>query len=105
MGSTLAVLAKNPLAFNQALAVIGSYSLLRRNSREHTLSMHRLVQAVLFDAMSTEEREQWCKKWEWHYDLRITINGVKVYVETRLFPESFSSRKEPIIYVVQIKPV
>src|SRR5262245_11177269 len=51
-----------------------------------------------------EQREPWRKKWEWHYDLRPTINGVKVYVETRLFPESFSSREEPIIYVVQIKP-
>ena len=51
-----------------------------------------------------EEREPWRNQWEWHYDLRPTINGVKVYVETRLFPESFSSRKEPIIYVVQIKP-
>ena len=51
-----------------------------------------------------EEREQWRQEWEWDYDLRPTINGVKVYVETRLFPESFSSRQEPIVYVVQIKP-
>jgi hypothetical protein len=52
-----------------------------------------------------EQREPWRKDWEWHYDLRPTINGVRVYVETRLFPESFSSSKEPIVYVVQIKPV
>ncbi|MCI0463000.1 MAG: hypothetical protein L0Z62_39135 [Gemmataceae bacterium] len=52
-----------------------------------------------------EERDPWREQWEWHYDLRLTVNGVKVYVETRLFPESFSSRQEPIIYVVQIKPV
>lgn len=51
-----------------------------------------------------EEREQWRTQWEWHYDLRPTINGVRVYVETRLFPESFSSCEEPIIHVVQIKP-
>jgi hypothetical protein len=51
-----------------------------------------------------EEREHWRKQWEWHYDLRPTINGVKLYVETRLFPESFSSREEPIVYVVQVKP-
>jgi hypothetical protein len=51
-----------------------------------------------------EEREQWRERWEWHYDLRPTINGVKLYVETRLYPESFSSRDEPIIYIVQIKP-
>lgn len=51
-----------------------------------------------------EERERWCKHWEWHYDLRPTINGIKLYVETRLDPESFSSHKEPVIRVVQIKP-
>jgi hypothetical protein len=51
-----------------------------------------------------EDRETWRTHWEWHYDLRPTINGVKVYVETRLFPESFTSHQEPSIRVVQIKP-
>jgi hypothetical protein len=51
-----------------------------------------------------EEREPWRNHWEWHYDLRPTINGVKLYVETRLYPESFSSRQDPMIRVVQIKP-
>lgn len=51
-----------------------------------------------------EEREPWRKAWEWHYDLRPTINGVKLYIETRLYPESFSSHEEPEIRVVQIKP-
>lgn len=51
-----------------------------------------------------EEREPWREHWEWHFDLRPTIHGIKLYVETRLFPESFSSRDEPIIHVVQIKP-
>ena len=31
-----------------------------------------------------ENREPWRDQWEWHYDLRPTINGIKVYVETRL---------------------
>ncbi|MBL8793511.1 MAG: hypothetical protein JNM56_06385 [Planctomycetia bacterium] len=51
-----------------------------------------------------EQREQWRALWEWHYDLRPTIRGLRVYVETRLFPEAFGSRQEPMIYVVQIKP-
>jgi len=51
-----------------------------------------------------EKREPWRNRWEWHYDLRPTISGVKLYVETRLYPESFSSRDEPKIQVVQIKP-
>ena len=54
-----------------------------------------------------EEREGRCEKWEWHYDLRLTIKGVKIYVETRLYPESFVGLKDkdPTILVVQIKPV
>ncbi len=51
-----------------------------------------------------EEREPWRYHWEWHYDLRPTIHGMKLYIETRLYPESFSSRHDPIIQVVQIKP-
>ena len=47
-----------------------------------------------------EEREPWREDWEWHYDLRPTINGVKLYVETRLYPESFSRQMEPVIQVV-----
>jgi hypothetical protein len=53
-----------------------------------------------------KETRNWepCNRWEYHYDLRPTINGVKVYVETRLYPESFSSREEPEIHIVHIKP-
>ena len=51
-----------------------------------------------------EDREPWLRDWEWHYDLRPTINGVKLYVETRLYPESFCSHKDPMVQVVQIKP-
>ena len=49
-----------------------------------------------------EDRERWRNIWEYHYDLRPTINGVKVYVETRLSPEDFSSRDDPVIIVVNI---
>jgi hypothetical protein len=51
-----------------------------------------------------EEREPWRNEWEYHYDLRPIINGVKVYVETRLHPESLFSDLEPTIQIVQIKP-
>jgi tetratricopeptide (TPR) repeat protein/transcriptional regulator with XRE-family HTH domain len=59
LGPLLSTLATDPLAFNQALAIVQHYSLLRRSSRENMLSIHRLVQAVLQDAMPQEEREQW----------------------------------------------
>jgi hypothetical protein len=51
-----------------------------------------------------EQREPWRDFWEWHYDLRPTINGVKLYVETRLDPESFCSDKDPSVIIVQVKP-
>ena len=50
-----------------------------------------------------EEREPWRNQWEWHYDLRPTIKGVKLYVETRLIPESFGRPTDSRIQVVQIK--
>jgi tetratricopeptide (TPR) repeat protein/transcriptional regulator with XRE-family HTH domain len=62
LGPTLAAIETDPLAFNNALAVIQSYSLLRRSSREQMLSMHRVVQAVLADAMSKQERDQWTER-------------------------------------------
>ena len=52
-----------------------------------------------------EEREGWRGTWEYHYDLRPTIHGVRLYVETRLYPESFSSSQDPMIQVVRVKPV
>ncbi len=51
-----------------------------------------------------EGRHRWKELWEWHFDLRPTIDGIRLYVETRLYPESFSSREEPEIHVVHIKP-
>jgi tetratricopeptide (TPR) repeat protein len=59
LGPVLSVLEMDPLQFNQALAVIQKYSLLRRSSSERTLSIHRLVQAVLQDAMDPQERALW----------------------------------------------
>jgi tetratricopeptide (TPR) repeat protein/DNA-binding CsgD family transcriptional regulator len=62
LGPVLATIEADPLAFNQALAAIGNYSLLRRNGREQELSIHRLVQAVLADVMTNQEREQWTER-------------------------------------------
>ncbi|HYB00348.1 MAG TPA: FxSxx-COOH system tetratricopeptide repeat protein [Ktedonobacteraceae bacterium] len=62
LGPILSTIESDPLAFNQALAVIQSYSFLRRASREHTLTIHRLTQAVIVDAMRDEEREKWTER-------------------------------------------
>ena len=62
LGPVLAAFATNPLAFNTAFATVSAYSLLRRNSTEKTLSFHRLVQAVLQDTMTEQERTLWIER-------------------------------------------
>ena len=53
--------AQRPLAWNNVLADLGKYSLLHRQSETRTLSVHRLVQAVLFDEMETSTQHHWIK--------------------------------------------
>ena len=45
--------------FNEALGEVLRYSLLGRQSQDQTLSMHRLVQAVLQDTLSEGEQRVW----------------------------------------------
>jgi hypothetical protein len=44
-----------PIVLNDAIATLLQYSLVRHNSSPKTLSIHRLVQAVLLDTMDEEE--------------------------------------------------
>ncbi len=46
-------------AFKDGIEALLRYSLLTRNVQVNTFSMHRLVQAVLIDAMLTDLRRQW----------------------------------------------
>ncbi|HLX57960.1 MAG TPA: FxSxx-COOH system tetratricopeptide repeat protein [Ktedonobacteraceae bacterium] len=50
------------LAFHEAMRTLEDYSLLRRDLSTHTLSIHRLVQAVLIDAMSSESVQAWVER-------------------------------------------
>jgi len=45
-----------------AIAVLCHYSFLSRNADTQTLSMHRLVQTALQDAMSEEHHHQWAER-------------------------------------------
>ncbi|HJT55286.1 MAG TPA: FxSxx-COOH system tetratricopeptide repeat protein [Ktedonobacteraceae bacterium] len=46
-------------AFRKGIIALVRYSLLKINSHEKTASMHRLVQAVLIDAMLPDIQKQW----------------------------------------------
>lgn len=48
-----------------------------------------------------ETRPQW-NFWSHHYDLRLTINGRLVYVETRLKYNNPADPDDPVIFVVNI---
>ncbi len=49
----------DPMQFNEAIFALRGYSLIKRNTEEKFLSMHRLVQDVLINAMSLDVRKQW----------------------------------------------
>ncbi|MDQ2887901.1 MAG: tetratricopeptide repeat protein, partial [Chloroflexota bacterium] len=57
--SALSSLATDPLLFNQAIEALRAYSLLTRDPRTQTLTVHRLVQAVIQDSLPTEAAQQW----------------------------------------------
>ncbi|EFH84762.1 tetratricopeptide repeat protein [Ktedonobacter racemifer] len=58
LGLTPRSIAANAFKFNQVLEVLLAYSLIKRDREQKTLSLHRLVQIVLRDMMSADERRQ-----------------------------------------------
>lgn len=59
LGARLQATCSNSLEWNRLVSAVCSYSLLSRQPEEQTLAIHRLAQAVLLDAMSETERQQW----------------------------------------------
>lgn len=55
-------IATDAFVWHEALREAAAYSLLKRNVQEQTLSLHRLVQAVLREEMSQEQQEQWQRR-------------------------------------------
>ncbi len=62
LGQEIQQLSTNPLGLDQALKVLLSYSLIQRNSTDHLLSIHRLVQAVLKDTMDQTTYLLWAER-------------------------------------------
>ncbi|MGH2479442.1 MAG: NB-ARC domain-containing protein, partial [Ktedonobacteraceae bacterium] len=58
-GTHLQAFATDPWLLDEFLAVLGTYSLIHRDPATKTLSLHRLVQAVLQDRLSEQERTWW----------------------------------------------
>lgn len=52
----------DPSLLDEAIAVLGTYSLVHRDPMTKTLSLHRLVQAVVQDGLSAQEQKQWIER-------------------------------------------
>jgi tetratricopeptide (TPR) repeat protein len=62
LSPNLQCVAADLLRLNEAIEELRKFSLVQRNPIAHSLSMHRLVQAVLKDAMAQEIQHQWAER-------------------------------------------
>jgi len=62
IGPLLQPVAADPFQLNEAIEVLRTYSLIRRNAEARTLNMHRLVQVVLKDGMDNQTQREWAQR-------------------------------------------
>lgn len=62
LGPILASVVTDPLQFDQVCKEVLRFSLIQRGADECTLTMHRLVQAVLRETLPPERQHQWMKR-------------------------------------------
>jgi tetratricopeptide (TPR) repeat protein len=81
-GNTLASVADDPFQWTETVGVLLKYALVRRNRELQSLTIHRLVQTVLKDAMDEPTYHQWTER---------TIRAVE-----QVFPQG----RKPIDWVI-----
>jgi len=84
LGPQLAPVGADAYLLNQSIEALRAYSLLRREASHETapsLSVHRLVQAVLKDQMDEQDRQQWSER-----AVR-AVNAAFPEVEHRTWPQ------------------
>ncbi len=62
LGPRLRSLMKEPSLLDEVVGALRRYSLIWRDPEHHTLSIHRLVQAMLKGAMREKEQRRWAKR-------------------------------------------
>jgi tetratricopeptide (TPR) repeat protein/transcriptional regulator with XRE-family HTH domain len=62
LGPLLGSIASDPLRMNDVIEVLLRFSLIRRNASMRTLVIHRLVQAVIQDAMPIDTQHTWAER-------------------------------------------
>jgi tetratricopeptide (TPR) repeat protein len=81
LGPTLRSVTADTFLLNQAIEVLRAYSLVRRDPREKTLSIHRLVQAVLQDTQEQKDQRLWA---EWAI---LAVNAAFPHPEYETWPQ------------------
>ena len=61
-GPLLQPVAADPYQLNEAIEVLRTYSLIKRNAEAKTLNIHRLVQVVLKDGMDKKTQHKWAQR-------------------------------------------
>src|SRR3989440_490605 len=82
LGPVLQHVAADRLKLNAALTELLKYSLVRRDATTHTLTIHRLVQAVIKDELDEQRQRQWA---EWAVR---AVNQVFPFAEAPPWPRS-----------------
>jgi tetratricopeptide (TPR) repeat protein len=59
LGPELARVVADEHQLNKIFQSLLTHSLIRRDNKNHTLSIHRLVQVVLYDMMEDPQRQEW----------------------------------------------
>ena len=80
LGSPLALCAADPLELGEALGELRRFSLLKRDQEARTVTVHRLVQAVLREAMPRTEQREWA--------------GRVVCAVNRAFPQAYDDVRQ-----------
>jgi tetratricopeptide (TPR) repeat protein len=62
LGLLLAEVTADAFRLNQAIEALRAYSFVRRDPKGKTLSVHRLVQAVVQDKLTETERRSWAER-------------------------------------------
>jgi tetratricopeptide (TPR) repeat protein len=81
LGPRLQPMETEPTLLQEMMRTLRAYSLIRHNSMEKTLSIHRLVQVVLQDALEEEERHTWRER------AMLAVNAVFPDAELETWPQ------------------
>jgi tetratricopeptide (TPR) repeat protein len=81
LGPQLQPLAEDPTLLNDACAALRRFSLVQRDSANHLLSIHRLVQAVLQLDMDEQTKRTWEER------TILAVNRAFPYVEQKAWPQ------------------